>query len=132
MITLTSSAVNQVQKVISEQAQAFAGVRVAVVGGGCSGFQYTMSLERQGRDSDDIVDIDGFKVFVDAQSMLYLDGTEIDYVETTQAAGFEFKNPNVSGSCGCGESFHVCSLKRLRHGLDNARHGDDRRIPQTR
>ena len=107
MITLTSSAVNQVQKVISEQAQAFAGVRVAVVGGGCSGFQYTMSLERQGRDSDDIVDVDGFKVFVDAQSMLYLDGTEIDYVETTQAAGFEFKNPNVSGSCGCGESFHV-------------------------
>lgn len=107
MITLTNKAVNQVQKVISEQAQAFAGVRVAVVGGGCSGFQYAMNLERQGRDGDDVLEINGFKVFVDPQSMLYLDGTQIDYVETTQAAGFQFKNPNVSGSCGCGESFQV-------------------------
>ena len=80
---------------------------VAVVGGGCSGFQYAMNLERQGREGDDVLEIDGFKVFVDPQSMLYLDGTEIDYIETTQAAGFQFKNPNVSGSCGCGESFHV-------------------------
>ena len=107
MITLTNEAVNQVQKVISEQTTGFAGLRVAVVGGGCSGFQYTMNLEPQSREGDDVVEIDGFKVFVDPQSMLYLDGTEIDYVETTQAAGFQFKNPNVTGSCGCGESFHV-------------------------
>jgi iron-sulfur cluster assembly protein len=107
MINLTNKAVNQVQKVISEQTKGFAGLRVAVVGGGCSGFQYTMNLEPQSREGDDVVEIDGFKVFVDPQSMLYLDGTEIDYVETTQAAGFQFKNPNVSGSCGCGESFHV-------------------------
>jgi iron-sulfur cluster assembly accessory protein len=107
MITLTNKAVNQVQKVISEQTKGFAGLRVAVVGGGCSGFQYTMNLEPQSREGDDVVEIDGFKVFVDPQSMLYLDGTEIDYVETTQAAGFQFKNPNVTGSCGCGESFHV-------------------------
>ncbi len=107
MITLTNEAVNQVQKVISEQTKGFAGLRVAVVGGGCSGFQYTMNLEPQSREGDDVVEIDGFKVFVDPQSMLYLDGTEIDYVETTQAAGFQFKNPNVTGSCGCGESFHV-------------------------
>lgn len=107
MITLTNKAVNQVQKVILEQAHGFTGVRVAVVGGGCSGFQYAMNLERQGREGDDVVEIDGFKVFVDPQSMLYLNGTEIDYVETTQAAGFQFKNPNVTGSCGCGESFQV-------------------------
>ena len=107
MITLTNKAVNQVRKVISAQARAFDGVRVAVVGGGCSGFQYAMNLERQGREGDDVVQIDGFKLFVDPQSMLYLDGTEIDYVETTQAAGFQFKNPNVTGSCGCGESFQV-------------------------
>ena len=66
-----------------------------------------MNLEREGREDDDVVQIDGFKVFVDPQSMIYLDGTEIDYVETTQASGFQFKNPNVTGSCGCGESFHV-------------------------
>ena len=107
MISLTESAVGQVRKVISEQGGAFTGIRLSVIGGGCSGFQYTMNLEQESRGNDDILESDGFKVFVDPQSMLYLDGTEIDFVETTQASGFRFNNPNVTGTCGCGESFNA-------------------------
>ena len=107
MITLTASAIGQVKKVIEEQAASYVGMRVGVEGGGCSGFQYTLNLERESREDDDVVQSDGFQLLVDPQSMVYLDGTEIDYVETLQAAGFRFNNPNVTGSCGCGESFQV-------------------------
>ncbi len=104
MIQLTEQAVNRVKEVIASESRSFAGIRVAVVGGGCSGFQYSMNLESDEKQGDQIVELEGLRVFVDEQSMLYLDGTEIDYVETAQGAGFKFKNPNVTGSCGCGES----------------------------
>ncbi len=104
MIQLTEQAVNRVKEVIAAGSESFTGIRVAVVGGGCSGFQYTMNLEREEQQGDQIVELEGLRVFVDEQSMLYLDGTEIDYVETAQGAGFKFNNPNVTGSCGCGES----------------------------
>ena len=107
MITLTENAIGQVKKVIGEQSESYVGIRVGVEGGGCSGFQYTLNLERESREGDDVVQVDGFQLLVDPQSMVYLDGTEIDYVETLQAAGFRFNNPNVTGSCGCGESFQV-------------------------
>lgn len=104
MIQLTEQAVNRVKEVMAAESKGFTGIRVAVEGGGCSGFQYSMNLEREEQKGDQIVELEGLKVFVDEQSMLYLDGTEIDYVETTQGAGFKFNNPNVTGSCGCGES----------------------------
>lgn len=107
MITLTENAIGQVKKVIGEQSESYVGIRVGVEGGGCSGFQYTLNLEREGREGDDVLQVDGFQLLVDPQSMVYLDGTEIDYVETLQQAGFRFNNPNVTGSCGCGESFQV-------------------------
>jgi len=107
MITLTESAIGQVKRVIGEQAASYVGIRVGVEGGGCSGFQYTLKLEQASREGDDVVQVEGFQLLVDPQSMVYLDGTEIDYVETLQAAGFRFNNPNVTGSCGCGESFQV-------------------------
>ncbi|MBI4446634.1 MAG: iron-sulfur cluster assembly accessory protein [Acidobacteria bacterium] len=107
MITLTENAVNAVKQVIAQQMESYAGIRVAVVGGGCSGFQYAMNLEREGREGDQVIEVDGFKVFVDEQSHMYLDGTEIDYVESVHGAGFKFANPNVRSSCGCGESFSV-------------------------
>ncbi len=107
MITLTESAIGQVKKAIGEQAASYVGIRVGVEGGGCSGFQYTLKLEQASREGDDVVQVEGFQLLVDPQSMVYLDGTEIDYVETLQAAGFRFNNPNVTGSCGCGESFQV-------------------------
>ena len=105
MITLTENAIGQVKRFIGEQSDSYVGLRVGVVGGGCSGFQYTLSLERESCQGDDVVQIGGFQLLIDPQSMVYLDGTEIDYVETPHVAGFKFNNPNVTGSCGCGESF---------------------------
>ena len=107
MLTLTARAIEQVRGVIAAQdvPEDFNGIRVAVVGGGCSGFQYAMKLEEAGREGDHIVQADGFHVYVDEQSMLYLDGTEIDFIETPQGSGFKFDNPNVRSTCGCGESF---------------------------
>ncbi len=107
MVMLTENAIGQVKKIISEQSESYVGIRIGVEGGGCSGFQYTLKLERESREGDDVVQVDGFQLLIDPQSMVYLDGTEIDYVETLQAAGFRFNNPNVTGSCGCGESFQV-------------------------
>lgn len=104
MIQLTEQAVNKVKEVIAAETENFVGIRVAVIGGGCSGFQYALNLEREEQQGDQIVELEGLRVFVDEQSMLYLDGTQIDYVETVQGAGFKFENPNVTGSCGCGES----------------------------
>ena len=84
-----------------------AGLRIGVVGGGCSGFQYSMSFENQAGMMDKVLQFDGIKVFVDATSAMYLNGCVVDYVETLEAAGFKFENPNVKSTCGCGSSFNV-------------------------
>ncbi len=84
-----------------------AGLRIGVVGGGCSGFQYSMSFENQAGMMDKVYDFDGLKVFVDATSLMYLNGCVVDYVETLEAAGFKFENPTVKSTCGCGSSFQV-------------------------
>jgi iron-sulfur cluster assembly protein len=110
MVTLSDRAVEKVKEVIAGQDEPdnVKGIRVAVVGGGCSGFQYAMKLVTEMPKQDDrVLQADGFEVYVDDQSMLYLDGTEIDYVETVQGAGFKFNNPNVKSTCGCGESFQT-------------------------
>jgi iron-sulfur cluster assembly accessory protein len=83
------------------------GLRVAVMGGGCSGFQYALDFEREARPTDSVFEFDGLKVYVDPVSARYLKGTTIDYVLGMQGAGFKFSNPNASGSCGCGSSFAV-------------------------
>jgi iron-sulfur cluster assembly accessory protein len=83
------------------------GLRVAVVGGGCSGFSYQMNFENESNGIDKVFDFDGLQVFVDQASLMYLDGTKIDYVETLEGAGFKFDNPNVKTTCGCGSSFSV-------------------------
>ncbi len=107
MLTLTEKAVGKVKEVIAEQPEPYAGIRVAVVGGGCSGFQYALNLEKDAQNDDKIIEVDGFKVFVDDASMTYLTGAEIDYVETVHGSGFTFKNPNAKSTCGCGESFQA-------------------------
>lgn len=107
MLSLTTTAVSKVKEILSQQEEPFEGLRVQVAGGGCSGFQYSMAFERQSNDGDQVLDLGGLKIFVDSQSLLYLDGTEIDYVETLQGSGFKFNNPNAKGTCGCGESFTV-------------------------
>jgi iron-sulfur cluster assembly accessory protein len=84
-----------------------AGLRIGVVGGGCSGFSYSMQFENGAGMMDKTFDMDGLKVFVDATSVMYLNGCIVDYVETLEGAGFKFENPNVKSTCGCGSSFSV-------------------------
>ena len=105
-ITVTTNAVTEVQKFMEEQGAATtAGLRVAVLPGGCSGFQYGLNIEDEAQDDDEILESNGVKLFVDPFSGQYLDGVEIDYVTTMMGSGFTFKNPNASGGCGCGSSF---------------------------
>jgi iron-sulfur cluster insertion protein len=83
------------------------GLRVAVVGGGCSGFQYALDFTDEGRDNDYIYQVEDVTLYVDAISARYLQGTTIDYVMGMSGAGFKFNNPKAVGSCGCGSSFTV-------------------------
>ena len=107
-ITVTATAAGEVTRFMHEQgATEAAGLRVAVLPGGCSGFQYGLNIEDEAQEDDEILESNGIKLFVDPFSGQYLDGVEIDYVTTMMGAGFTFKNPNASGGCGCGSSFTV-------------------------
>jgi iron-sulfur cluster assembly accessory protein len=106
-VNMTPTAVAKVKEIMAQQNPVPAGLRVGVVGGGCSGFSYSMSFENGAGMMDKVVDVEGLKVFVDATSMMYLNGCVVDYVETLEGAGFKFENPNVKSTCGCGSSFSV-------------------------
>jgi iron-sulfur cluster assembly protein len=107
-INLTPTALSTVQQFIEDQGAADgAGLRVAVLPGGCSGFQYGLNIEDSPESDDEILELEGLKVFVDPFSAQYLEGVEIDYVTTMMGSGFTFRNPNASGGCGCGSSFTV-------------------------
>src|SRR5438034_8808428 len=106
-IMLTPNAVAKVKESMGQQTPVPAGLRVGVVGGGCSGFSYSMSFENASGLMDKVFDMDGLKVYVDATSVMYLNGCIVDYVETLEGAGFKFENPNVKSTCGCGSSFSV-------------------------
>ena len=80
-------------------------LRLMVVGGGCSGFSYKMGFDENITDKDQIFDVDGVKVVVDEKSLLYLEGTQVDFQDGLMGRGFTFSNPNASGTCGCGSSF---------------------------
>jgi iron-sulfur cluster assembly accessory protein len=96
-----------VREILDSQEPKPAGLRIAVVGGGCSGFSYSMAFENQPNMLDKTYSFNGLKVFVDQASLLYLDGAEVDYVETLEGSGFKFSNPQVKSTCGCGSSFSV-------------------------
>src|SRR5882724_8262150 len=106
-VVLTETAVAKVHEIMATQDPLPAGLRIGVVGGGCSGFQYSMSFENQAGMMDKVFKFDDLKVFVDATSLMYLNGCVVDYVETLEAAGFKFDNPAVKSTCGCGSSFNV-------------------------
>jgi iron-sulfur cluster assembly accessory protein len=106
MITLTPDAIAKVKVLLSEQKEE-AGLRIAVLGGGCSGFQYQMTLEKESKEDDKVIDMEGLKVFIDSRSLLYLSGTEVDYIDGENGSGFKFDNPNAKQACGCGESFEA-------------------------
>ncbi len=105
MLTLTEKAVGKVKEIMEQQTPKPAGLRIAVVGGGCSGFSYQMNFDQASNGMDKVYDFGGLNVFVDQASMMYLVGTEVDYIETLEGAGFKFNNPNVKSTCGCGSSF---------------------------
>ena len=106
-ITLTANAVAKVKDIMAQQNPVPTGLRVGVVGGGCSGFSYSMQFENSAGMMDKVFEFDGLKVYVDAASVMYLNGCIVDYVETLEGAGFKFENPNVKSTCGCGSSFNV-------------------------
>ncbi|MBZ5533015.1 MAG: iron-sulfur cluster assembly accessory protein [Acidobacteriia bacterium] len=106
-VNLTPTAISKVKEIMTQQSPVPEGLRIGVVGGGCSGFSYSMSFEHAPGMMDKTYTFDGLKVFVDATSAMYLNGCTVDYVETLEAAGFKFENPNVKSTCGCGSSFNV-------------------------
>ena len=106
-LDVTDSAVVEIKKFMEseEGLPESAGLRVRVVPGGCSGFQYSLNIEEDSRQGDFILDQAGIKLFVDMFSAQYLNGVKIDYVTGVMGSGFTFTNPNATGSCGCGTSF---------------------------
>lgn len=105
MISITSVAASKVREISKAEGLDGQGLRLRVVGGGCAGFQYDLYFEEKPTELDEEFESNGIRLFVDPLSFQYLEGTEIDYVETAQGSGFKFGNPNVSGTCGCGSSF---------------------------
>jgi iron-sulfur cluster assembly accessory protein len=105
MVQLTETAISKVREILDTQEPKPAGLRIAVVGGGCSGFSYSMAFENSPGMLDKTYTFDGLKVYVDQASLLYLAGAQVDFVETLEGSGFKFNNPNVKSTCGCGSSF---------------------------
>ena len=105
MLQLTDKAVDKVKELLAAEDKAGFGLRVAVRGGGCSGFQYGLTFENTERPNDNVLDMNGLKVYVDPMSGMYLDGVSIDYIDSLEGSGFKIDNPNASGTCGCGSSF---------------------------
>ena len=108
-ITLTKNALSAVRDVLEQQdiKDKVSYLRIGVKGGGCSGFSYSLNVVNTKHDNDSEWKYDEIKIICDAKSLLYLDGTEIDFLDEVMGRGFTFKNPNTTNSCGCGSSFSV-------------------------
>lgn len=106
-LNVTQPAIDEIKKFLAgeEDLPETAGLRVRVVPGGCSGFQYSLNIEEDSKSGDFIVDKGGVKLFVDMFSAQYLNGITIDYTSNMMGSGFTFENPNATGGCGCGTSF---------------------------
>lgn len=105
LVKVTASAAQKVSSLLTKQGRPQGVLRVAVVGGGCSGLQYKMDLQDAPANRDILVESSGIRVVVDPKSALYVTGSELDYVDALQDGGFKVKNPNAATSCSCGESF---------------------------
>jgi iron-sulfur cluster insertion protein len=105
MINVSTSAATKIQELLAEEKKAESGLRVFVQGGGCSGFQYGLMIEDNAGPTDQSFEVNGVKLFVDPISAQYLNGAEVDFVESVTGGGFTIKNPNAKSTCGCGSSF---------------------------
>jgi iron-sulfur cluster assembly protein len=108
VVEVTASAAEQIKRLLDREGKlATHGLRMKVVGGGCSGLQYELNFDSGNQDTDATVEAGGIRVFVDEKSALYLAGSTLDFVDSLQESGFKISNPNASSTCGCGESFGV-------------------------
>jgi len=105
MISLTESATDAVRRFIDSSEKVVEGLRISVQGGGCSGFQYGLTLEENVNANDVVLDNAGLKVVIDPESAALLEGVTVDFIDSINGAGFKFENPNAKASCGCGNSF---------------------------
>ncbi|MBI5383644.1 MAG: iron-sulfur cluster assembly accessory protein [Verrucomicrobia bacterium] len=105
LIKVTPSAAEKVKSLLTKQGRAQGVLRVAVIGGGCSGLQYKMDLQDAPANRDILVESAGIKVVVDPKSALYVTGSELDFIDALQGGGFKVTNPNAATTCSCGESF---------------------------
>ena len=114
MISFTEKGAEKVQEFLASQSADVqtSGLRVGVRGGGCSGFQYALAFDTE-RDGDTVFEDHGLRILVDNQSLPYVDGSSIDYVDSLQGAGFQVNNPNVVAACGCGSSFRVAEDEQV-------------------
>jgi iron-sulfur cluster assembly accessory protein len=115
IVTLTAKASEMVQGILAKEDNEKLGLRVYVAGGGCSGLQYGMALDEVMED-DTVVSYEGIRVLVDAESLRFIDGAEIDYVDSLMGAGFTVNNPNAVSSCGCGHSFQTAEESGAARG----------------
>jgi iron-sulfur cluster insertion protein len=107
MVTLTETAAKKVETLRLEEGKPEWGLRLRVVGGGCSGFSYELGWEDAAQEGDQVAESSGVKVYVDPSSVQYVGGAQIDYVDSLYGSGFSINNPNSKGSCGCGHSFQA-------------------------
>ena len=108
MVTVTESAASKIRSLMAEEPEGEISVlRIAIQGGGCSGFQYALGFDRGPQDGDNEIEMNGVRVVIDPFSAPYLAGAEIDYVDALMGAGFAINNPNVQAACGCGSSFQA-------------------------
>ena len=104
-LTLTEGAAEMVKDLISQQERDDLALRVYVAGGGCSGLQYGMALDENVEPDDVVFEVSGVKMVIDSQSLKYISGSVVDYVDSGMGGGFKVENPNSTGGCGCGSSF---------------------------
>ena len=106
MVTVTDNAARKIQELMAEESEVSV-LRIAIQGGGCSGFQYALGFDRGPQDGDNEIESNGVRVVIDPFSAPYLTGSEIDFVDALMGAGFAINNPNVQAACGCGSSFQA-------------------------
>jgi iron-sulfur cluster assembly protein len=106
-ITLTDRATARVRALIDKRGQPAAGLRIGVKSKGCSGLSYQVEYADERGKFDEVIEVDGVRIFIDPTAIMFVIGSEMDYVEDKLQSGFVFRNPNEKGRCGCGESFHV-------------------------
>jgi iron-sulfur cluster assembly accessory protein len=108
MVTVTDNAARKIQELMADESEGEVSVlRIAIQGGGCSGFQYALGFDRGPQDGDNEIESNGVRVVIDPFSAPYLTGSEIDFVDALMGAGFAINNPNVQAACGCGSSFQA-------------------------